>query len=171
MNKTYKYDQSHYNVRVTGIGYFSILILIYCLYHFIRTPGTLYLAAILICCYVIFETFITCANPNKVTITDKQIIFEDPRHKDVYNWNQIRSFRCSALPNRREIYLRINSDNFELFKGRYWVFCLYFEDGEELYQFLLDKQIDINPDYIRAKGRAAAKEKQKNKDSKTQKKK
>ena len=161
MNKTYFYDKNRYSVRITGIGYFAVFLLLYGIYRFISTGFLMYVAIIVISCYIIFETFITCANPNKITITDKMIIFEDPRHKDQYYWDEIKDFRVKELPNRKQVYIRINKDDFNLFKGRYWVYCLYFNDTDELYNFFLDKEAEIHPDTIKAKNRNDSKNQKK----------
>lgn len=113
----------------------------------------MYLAISIISAYIIFETFITCANPNKITITDDMIVFEDPRHKDKYYWNEIKDFRVKELPNRKQVFIRINKDDLQLLKGRYWVYCYYFNDMDELYNFFLDKEAQIHPDTIKAKAR------------------
>ena len=157
MNKTYYYDKNRYSVRITGIGYFAIFLFAYGLYRIFTTSSIAYLAICVISAYIIFETFITCANPNKVTITDKMIVFEDPRHCDKYYWSDIKDFKVKELPNRKQVYIRINSNDFELLKGRYWVFCLYFNDGDELYNFFLDKEAEYNPDTLKTRNRLAAK--------------
>ena len=161
MNKTYIYDKNRYSVRITGIGYFSVLMLLYGIYMFITTFSVMYLAVVLICSYIIFETFITCANPNKVIITDKSITFEDPRHSDKYLWSEIKDFRVKPLPNRKQVYISINKDDFQLLKGRYWVFCLFFNDSDELYSFFLDKEAEIHPDTMKAKAWNDSKSKKK----------
>ena len=161
MNKTYVYNKNRYAVRITGIGYFSVFLLLYGLYMFFTTMSLMYLAIVIICAYIIFETFITCANPNKVIITDKSIVFEDPRHSEKYLWSQIKDFRVKAFPNRKQVYIRINKDDFQLLKGRYWVFCLFFNDCDELYRFFLDKEAEIHPDTAKAKAWNDSKSKKK----------
>jgi len=155
--KTYTYNKNRYNVRIIGIGYFSIFLLLYGLYRLVTTSQLMYLAIVIVCCYIIFETFITCANPNKVTISEQLITFEDPRHKETYYWKDVKDFRVKAFANRKQVYIRINKDNEQLLKGRYWVYCLYFSDGDELYNFFLDKECEIHPDTIKAKNRMNSK--------------
>ena len=163
MNKTYEYNRNRYGVRITGIGYFSILMLLYAVWMLINTMNVMYLAMIIVCGYIIFETFITCANPNKVIIDDESITFEDPRHSERYLWKDIKDFRVKAFANRKQVYIRINKDDFQLLKGRYWVFCLYFNDADELYRFFLDKEAEIYPDTIKAKAWKDSQSEKKNK--------
>ena len=151
MNKTYIYDKNRYSVRITGIGYFSIFLLLYGIWMLLKTANAMYLAMIVVCCYIIFETFITCVNPSKVILDEESITFIDSRHTDRYLWSEIKDFRVKAIPNRKQVYIRINKDDFQLFKGRYWVFCLYFNDGDELYHFFLDKEAQMHPDTLKAK--------------------
>ena len=155
--KQYIYEKNRYQVRIIGIGYFSIFLLLYGIYSLITTGSIMYLTIIMICLYIIYETFITCANPNKIMISDKEIIFESPWHKDSYRWDDIVDFRVKELPNRKQVYIRINKDQFDIMKGRYWVYCFYFNQADELYDFFLDKEAQIHPDSIKAKNRRESK--------------
>ena len=38
-------------------------------------------------------------------------------------------------------------------RGRYWVYCYYFTDCDELYDFILDKEAEIHPNTIKAENR------------------
>ena len=151
--KTYTYDKKRYNVRIIGIGYFAIFLFLYGIYKLFTSANGIYIALIAISFYIIFETFITCANPNVVIISDKRITFKDPRHTDTYNWSDITDFRVKELPDRKQCYIRINKHKFELLRGRYWVYCYYFTDCDELYDFILDKEAEIHPKTIKAENR------------------
>ena len=75
MEKKYYYNKTRYAVRVLGIGYFAIFLCLYGLYRTFTTGLSIAnCALILIDLYIIYETFITCANPNEVIISDKKII-------------------------------------------------------------------------------------------------
>lgn len=152
MNKKYTYESRRYAVRITGIGYFSFLMLLYGLYHLLFIEiNMMYIALIGICLYIFYETFIICANPNEIIISDRNITFKDPRREDTYNWNEIKDWHVKELPNRRQLYIRINNEKFNFYKGRYWVYCYYFNDCEELYKFLVEKEYEIHPDSLKAK--------------------
>ena len=151
--KTYTYNKLHYNIRVLGIGYFGIFLFLYGIYKVLSGGPLYYIALIGISFYIIFETFITCANPNIVIISDKKITFKDPKHTDTYNWNEISDFRVKELPDRKQCYIRINKQHFQLLHGRYWVYCYYFTDCDELYDFILDKEAEIHPNTIKANNR------------------
>lgn len=164
MEKNYYYNKTRYAVRVLGIGYFAIFLCLYGIYSAFANGIQISNAAlVLIDLYIIYETFITCANPNEVIITDKKIIFKDPRHKDEYYWSDIKDFRVKELPDRKQVYIRINKDNFDFFKGRYWVYCLYFNDCDELYKFFCAKEMEIHPDTIKAYARRGSKPAEKKK--------
>lgn len=164
MEKNYYYNKTRYAVRVLGIGYFAIFLCLYGIYSAFTNGIQISNAAlVLIDLYIIYETFITCANPNEVIITDKKIIFKDPRHKDEYYWSDIKDFRVKELPDRKQVYIRINKDKFDFFKGRYWVYCLYFNDCDELYKFFCAKEMEIHPDTIKAYARRGSKPAEKKK--------
>ena len=151
--KTYTYDSKHYNVRITGIGYFGVAMFLFGLYKILSGAPLYYLALCGISFYIIYETFITCANPNVVIISDKKITFKDPRRSDTYNWSEIKDWRVKELPDRKQCYIRINKQKFSFFKGRYWVYCYYFTDCDELYDFILDKEAELHPNTIKADNR------------------
>lgn len=151
--KTYTYNKARYNVRIIGIGYFAVFLFLYGIYRVISGSPWYYIALIGISFYIIFETFITCANPNVVIISDKKITFKDPRHTETYYWNEIKDWRVKELPDRKQCYIRINKQDFELLKGRYWIYCYYFNDCDELYDFILDKEAEMHPNTIKAENR------------------
>lgn len=164
MEKKYYYNKTRYSIRVLGIGYFAIFLCLYGLYLMFTTGISVpNIALVFIDLYIIYETFITCANPNEVIISDKKIVFKDPRHKDEYYWSEIKDFRVKELPDRKQVYIRINKDNFNFFKGRYWVYCLYFNDCDELYKFFCAKEMEIHPDTIKAYARRGSKPAEKKK--------
>lgn len=165
MEKKYIYDKKRYFVRVLGVGYFAIFLFLYGIYSIFTSGLNIgYVGLCLISFYIIYETFITCANPNEVIISDKKIIFKDPRHTDEYYWSNIKDFRVKDLPDRKQVYIRINKDKFSFLKGRYWVYCLYYNDCDELFKFFIDKEMDMHPDTIKAyarRGSVPAKKKEK----------
>ena len=154
MENKYYYNKTRYSIRVLGIGYFAIFLCLYGLYLMFTTGISVpNIALVFIDLYIIYETFITCANPNIVIISDKKITFKDPKHTDTYNWNEISDFRVKELPDRKQCYIRINKQHFQLLHGRYWVYCYYFSDCDELYDFILDKEAEIHPNTIKANNR------------------
>ena len=168
MEKRYIYDKKRYSIRILGIGYFSVLLALYGIYTiFVSGISVMNAGLIFICLYIIYETFITCANPNEVIISDKKIIFKDPRHTDEYFWSDIKDFRVKELPDRKQVYIRINKDQFDFFKGRYWVYCLYFNDTDELYKFFCNKEMEMHPDTIKAYARRGSKPAEKEDNKKT----
>ncbi|MCF0110988.1 MAG: hypothetical protein HUJ58_03740 [Erysipelotrichaceae bacterium] len=147
--KTYIYDPKRYAVRITGIGYFSIFLLFYSIYAII-TGSIAYLFITVCSLYIIYETFVTVANPNEVIISDQEIVFKNKYQTDTYRWKDIKDFRCKEFMSRRQIYLRINKQKFDFLKGRYWISCYYFNDTDELFRFFINKESEIHPDTVKA---------------------
>ncbi len=155
--KIYTYDPKRYAVRITGIGYFSVLIMLYSIYQLIASKKLYFIAVIVVCLYIVWESFITLANPDKVIISDDEITFTVKEREDRYLWKDIRDFRVKEFIDRKQVYIRINKQNPSLFKGRYWVYCRYFNDADELFMFFIKKEMEIHPDTIKAYARRGSK--------------
>ena len=70
--------------------------------------------------------------------------------------NEIKDLRIKEFRGSKKIYLRVNKDDFSLLKGRYWVDCLYFEKGDELFEALLKLEDKIRPHTMKAYARNQA---------------
>ena len=93
----------------------------------------------------------------KVIISDDAIAFKVKDREDRYLWKDIRDFRVKEFIDRKQVYIRINKQNPSLFKGRYWVYCRYFNDADELFMFFIKKEMEIHPDTIKAYARRGSK--------------
>ena len=129
--KTYTYDPKRYAVRITGIGYFSVLIMLFCIYQLITTRQAYFLAIVVVCIYIIWESFITLANPDKVIISDDAIAFRVKDREDRYLWKDIRDFRVKEFVDRKQVY--------------------------ELFMFFIKKEMEIHPDTVKAYARRGSK--------------
>ncbi|MBQ6654432.1 MAG: hypothetical protein IJM79_02795 [Erysipelotrichaceae bacterium] len=148
--KKYVYQKKFYNVRVAYAGYFAALFLIWSIYRYIVEKDVLWAFAILACVYVVFNTFISHSYPEEVDIDDHRITFRSFGTVHSYDFKQIEDFRIKENPASKRIYLRINRNISQLVKGRYWIECSYFNDGLELFNYLLAKEDEIHPDTVKA---------------------
>lgn len=149
--KKYIYGKKFYNFRVLFVGYFCIAILAWSIYRLIVSEQrTLWAFCALISAYQIFNTFISLSNPEEVDIDDHRITFKGLGKQHSYDFRQIVDFRVKEFPSTHKIYLRINKNDNSMLKGRYWIDCSYFNDGLELFQFLMDKEDEIHPDTVKA---------------------
>lgn len=147
---TYEYDSSVFRRKITLTASFCAFILLYSIIQLItgKTPF-LWIGAILISGYFVWETFISIANPSKVEIDDVGITFSAYNKSHHYDWADVKRFRTKPLASGTKIFLRINEAG--IFRGRYWVNCYYFSDGNELFKFLYNKEIEIEPDGLKAR--------------------
>ncbi|MGI6608607.1 MAG: hypothetical protein ACOX1F_06530 [Erysipelotrichaceae bacterium] len=151
--KKYIYKKDHFFVRVTLVGIICIIMGAYNSYLFIKEKNILNLFIVVVCVYQIFNTFFSLSNPQEVYIDDHRITFKAYGQVHSYDFKQIYDFRVKEFPQAKKVYLRINKNQNNLLKGRYWVFCLYFNDSDELFRWFLDKEYQMHPDTIKAHAR------------------
>lgn len=148
--KRYIYQKKYYDFKVVYIGYFVIAIGLFSLYQLITTGNALYAFILIVCAYQIINTFVSLSNPEEVEIGRDHIAFKGFGKTHLYRFDEIEDFRVKEFVMAKKIYLRINKDSGHLLKGRYWIDCLYFSDGEELFRYLIKKEDEIHPDTIKA---------------------
>ena len=119
--------------------------------NLLTTNNPLYFAPIIICIYIIWEDFVSISNPSEVTITDESITFGAFGRKHTFLWSEIKLFTIKEFVSSRKMFIRINDAG--LLKGRYWVNCYFFVDGEELYMWLRDKEYALHPNSLKAQAR------------------
>ncbi|MGI6509641.1 MAG: hypothetical protein ACOX1L_03520 [Erysipelotrichaceae bacterium] len=151
--KKYVYKKDHFFVRVTLVGIICILMGIYNIYLLIINRNYLNLFIVIICAYQILNTFFSLSNPEEVYIDDHRLTFKAYGKVHTYDFKQIYDFRVKEFPQAKKVYVRINKNQNNLLKGRYWVFCLYFNDADELFQWFLDKEYQMHPDTVKATAR------------------
>ena len=101
--------------------------------------------------YTYWETYVSISNPQDVVITKDSITFSGCDQVHTFLWKDIKSFRCKEFYSAKKIFLRINRTS--LTKGRYWIACAQFNDSDELFQFLLDKEYELHPTAMKAVAR------------------
>ena len=147
---TYEYDSNVYFRKITVTACFCVFILAYAVFQLAagETPF-LWIGALVIAGYFVWETFVSIANPSNVEAVEKGITFSAYKKSHHYDWTEIRKFRCKPLASGTKMYVRINEAG--MFRGRYWVNCYYYSEGEELFKFLYNKEIEIDPNGLKAK--------------------
>ena len=144
--KSYICKKGRYNVHVIYPGYLVILAGIFCVWKLIATQGLIYAFILVIVVYTIWNTFVSSNNPSKVEITEDKISFTSIRTTDVYHFSEIETFQVKDFPTAKKIFLRINGG--DLFKGRYWLTCDMFVNGNELYQDILGLEERFDPENL-----------------------
>ena len=148
--KRYIYQKKFYQFKVVYLGYFVVLIALYSVYRLLIGFSKLYVIVLLVCIYQIINTFISLSNPEEVDVDKDSISFKGFGKTHHYRFKDIQDFRVKEFVTAKKIYLRINKDSGSLLKGRYWIDCLYFSDGDELFSYLLKKEDEFHPDTIKA---------------------
>lgn len=150
--RTFEYNPTDYARRITLIGGFCALIFLYSIYSLLTDPNKLiWVAAAIVSGYTVWETFISCSNPNKVIIDADGITFCAYGREHRYLWSEITRFKVKEFSGARKLFVRINDAG--IFRGRYWLHCYYFNDTDILYKFIVDREILIHPDSLKAQAR------------------
>ena len=154
--RTYTYDSAIYARKITLIGIFCTAVLIYAGVR-IQAGGSLpvWTGVGVVAAYTVWETFISLSNPRQVRMDEHEIIFSAYGREHRYGWNEISQFRVKELTGARKLFIRINQAGF--FRGRYWLHCYYFNDTDELYNAIVDRECLIHPDSIKAWARGKSK--------------
>ena len=147
--KTYTYRENLYTRKVKFTGaYAGVLGLAAAAYFLFRGMNFLLVPVMIVCFYTYWETYVSLANPQEIVINDKSITFKGCGQIHSYLWKDIYSFRVKEFVTSRKIFLRINKTDMR--RGRYWINCMYFNDTDELYMFLRDKEYEIHPNSVKA---------------------
>lgn len=157
VQKTYTYKEKIYNRKVKFTGaYAGAIFLIAAFYFLFRSMNFLLIPVMIVCFYTYWETYVSLANPQEVIVDDRAITFRGVGKEHTFLWKDIYRFQCKEFVQARKIFLRINEAS--MTKGRYWINCYYFNDCDELYMFLRDKEYEIHPDSIKSYARRSNEE-------------
>lgn len=160
--KVYSYDKKAFFREVKFTGVFCIFIAVVSLYLAIRGFLTsLMLLACVVALYTVWNTFVSKSTPEKVVWDEEGITLSAFNRDDYYAWNEIKQLRIREFPKARKMYVRF--DNAGIFKGRYWLQTGQFSDGEELFSKMLNKEMELNPNSLKAQARRGHDEYQKKK--------
>ncbi len=147
--KTYVYRETLYRRKVKFTGAYAGVLGLAALFYFLfKGMNFLLVPVMVVCLYTYWETYVSIANPQEIIIDDRAIIFKGCGKTHEFLWKDIYSFRVKEFVTSRKIFLRINKA--DMTRGRYWINCMYFNDTDELYMFLRDKEYEIHPDSMKA---------------------
>ena len=147
--KTYIYRETLYRRKVNFTGaYAGVLGLAAAFYFLFKGVNFLLIPVMVVCFYTYWETYVSIANPQEIIIDDRAITFKGCGKTHTFLWKDIYSFRVKEFVTSRKIFLRINKA--DMTRGRYWINCMYFNDTDELYMFLRDKEYEIHPNSVKS---------------------
>lgn len=146
---TYTYDPAVYARKITLIGIFCGAVLLYSGVRILTGGGSPLWAGVgAVAAYTVWETFISLSNPGQVRMDEKGIVFRAYGREHRYSWDEITRFRVKEFTGARKLFIRINQAGF--LRGRYWLHCYYFNDTDELYNGMVDRECRMHPDSIKA---------------------
>ena len=146
---TYEYDSNVYFRKITVTAGFCAFIFLYSIFQFVTGENPLlWVGAAVVSGYFVWETFVSIANPSKVEVDEKGITFSAYKKSHHYDWTEIRKFRCKPLASGTKMFVRVNEAG--IFRGRYWVNCYYYSEGDKLFKFLYEKEIEVDPQGLKA---------------------
>lgn len=155
--KTYIYREPLYTRKVKFTGaYAGVLGLLATGYLIFTNVNFLLIPVIIVCLYTYWETYVSLANPQEVIVDDRAITFKGCGKTHTFLWKDIYSFRVKEFVTARKIFLRINKTDMK--QGRYWINCRYFNDTDELYMFLRDKEYELHPNTMKSIARRSNEE-------------
>lgn len=155
MNKQYIYEKKYYNVEVkltAVISAIAIIVSIIMISTKIFTP--IFIIILIVAGYQLINTFITNSNPEIVEITPNSISFSSFNKKHMYRFSDITSFKVREFPKKSKAYVRINN-------GRYWVQTYRMNDGDELFDWLVEFEAKKNPNSLKQQAKQSHQNKKK----------
>lgn len=154
--RVYQYDPKTYARKITFIGIFCAVVLAYAAIELLtgKTPAV-WIGVGVIAAYTVWETFVSLSNPNRVVVDEDGITFCAYGREHRYLWKDIQAFRVKEFTGARKLFIRINQAGF--LKGRYWLHCYYFNDTDELYGEMVDREYKLHPNTVKAWARDGSK--------------
>lgn len=151
---TYRYNTRYFAFDVTAIGIACAVLAIAAAVGLLTTPWLprfVLVLILIVCAYQVLNTFIAIANPAWVDFDDEGVAFGAYGREDRYPWSEVRELSVREFPGKERMYVRINGGG--ILHGRYWVRTGRFEDGDELYDAMVAKELEIHPDGLKARAR------------------
>jgi len=150
MSKTYAYNPKEYFTQITFIGMFCAAVFVLCIVMCVISELRLLFGFVaLVAGYTVFNTFVSRSNPSEVILEEDGISFAAYGKAVKYRFEDITSFRAKDFQMTGKIFLRVNKSS--LFQGRYWINTARFNDGAELFLYLLRLEHQTHPDSLKAK--------------------
>ena len=153
--KVYRYNHRAFAFEVTFIGAFcSALVIagIVSLAGWHLMPDVIAAAVVVIAGYQVWNTFVAIANPEVVTVSDDELVFEAYGRRDAYRMDEIERFNIREMGGKDKLYLRVNGGG--PLHGRYWIQIAQIDEGgDELFEWLEDFEMRVDPDSIKSQAR------------------
>lgn len=154
MSKTYTFQDPYYTVEVPVTTVVCALAIPYCAWHAI--VGDLLVPALMLffmaaAIYQVWNVLVSAAYPKHVIVDDESISFVSMTRTDRYVLDEVKNLYLRANARNGRLFIRI--DDPTIFRGRYWVNTQDFNDGRELFNFVLDFECKVNPEGLRARAR------------------
>lgn len=143
----YKYDTKKYFVKIILTSIFIGFLLIYAIIKNISNLNiSIYTFIIIASLYELFNIYIAMCKPSEIELTDEVVIFKSFNKERKYEIKNLKFMMIKELSNKK-LYLRI--DNYNFFKGRYWLDTKSYENNQELYVNLLELERSVNPNQLK----------------------
>ena len=150
--KEYRCNKKMFFWKVTIPALFALFLLVICAVVSFYSNYRLLLGLVgLVCIYVIWNTVVTSSYPDRIVIRNKSIAFFSYGNCQEYFFDQIKQFRVRDAFYSKDMFIRINDPAF--YKGRFWLNADYFNQGEELHQFILTLEYKTHPASLKAMAR------------------
>lgn len=147
--KIYTYSPKEYNIKVTVPSVFSVFIFLVCIYEIIFTANkTIFALVGFISLYTFWDAFGSISNPSQVKISSQFLSFTAYGREHQYSLEDITSFKIKEFRYSGKMYIRINKSN--RLRGRYWLNTKEFNDGDELFRYMIDLEYHVHPNSLKA---------------------
>jgi hypothetical protein len=135
LNKVYQYPNQRRIFSIIIPTVLSGLIVIAMGVEVLTSSTTQYTFPFGLLALIIFlDHFVSLSHPEKVTLSDQDIVFSGFGRHHVYTFDKIKRINIRKTAFTKSIYVRINDAS--LFKGRYWLQIETLSEGKELQEFL-----------------------------------
>ena len=154
MKRVFTYQNPYYAIEVTLTGIFCIeiaFVSVCCIAFNLLLPRAVFMLALLVSCYQIWNTFVSGSNPKVIELSEEVVSFNSYGRIQKYDLKKVNSFLVREFPSSGKIYLRVNDAS--LLSGRFWIPTKMFNDSEELFSLLRDLEYKIHPDSLKARAR------------------
>lgn len=154
MRGTYTFERRYYVVDVIAVGVFCAALALWAAWGLIggsAFPVGILWAVLLVCGYQVWNTFVAIANPEKVTLTDDELVFQGFGRTDRFPLSGIRELSVREVGGKEKLYVRVNGGG--PVKGRYWVQAGHMAGGLELAEALEALEERVHPDSLKARAR------------------
>ncbi len=148
MSKAYKYAEKEYFYQITLIGVFTALLCVYCAaVSLMQMQVSLFTLGALVAGYSAWNVFGARANPRQVLLAAAGLSFVSYGKSEKFLFDEIDQFRAKDFRGNGKIYVRVRAGKHH---GRYWLHTFHYNDGEELFIYILKLEYKTHPTSLKA---------------------